>query len=305
MKLKAALGEVLEKLHVGENNFNNNTSATITNNDIVYIRAVGDGSDVDNNDNTQGTVNDTDSELSSLSHVDDPNDVIMVCGVVIAMLLVGLIIVLVAVTINKLRKREETSSASPATNIEAQTTTFATTPANQNHHHQHNNHQHNNYHHQNNNHRNSTSSQCSNSSSQNNQQMFSTSSSTTSFEANHNQNNANMNNNNNNLHLQSSINSNGNCNSNNNGSNGQSVTFVRQSPASNGWVFPPKAPTPNIYNCSNNFDAIVNANDKHGFKGFRKQFSGRFKRLVAKKPAEPAPAIPPELKPQLKTIFVY
>ncbi|XP_055849790.1 uncharacterized protein DDB_G0292186 isoform X1 [Episyrphus balteatus] len=294
MKLKAALGVVLEKLHAGDNNnFINNTSAT--NNDIVYIRAVGDGSDVDNNDNTQGTVNDTDSELSSLSHVDDPNDVIMVCGVVIAMLLVGLIIVLVAVTINKLRKREETSSASPATNIEAQTTTFATTPANMNnnnnnniHHQQHNHHQ--------NNHRNSTSSQCSNSSSQN-QQMFSTSSSTTSFEANHNQNNANMNNNN----LQSTIN--GNCN-NNNGTT-TTVTFVRQNPASNGWVFPPKAPTPNIYNCSNNFDAIVNANDKHGFKGFRKQFSGRFKRLVAKKPAEPAPAIPPELKPQLKTIFVY
>lgn len=189
---------------------------------------------------------------------------------------------------SKLRKREETTSASPATNIEAQTTTFA----NNNHYSQQHHQQHNNYHH--NNHRNSTSSQCSNSSSQN-QQMFSTSSSTTSFEANHNQNNAYMNNNN----LQSTINSNGNCNGT------TTVTFVRQSPAPTDWVFPPKAPTPNIYNCSNNFDAIVNANDKHGFKGFRKQFSGRFKRLVAKKPAEPAPAIPPELKPQLKTIFVY
>lgn len=170
---------------------------------------------------------------------------------------------------SKLRKREETSSASPATNIEAQTTTFATSPTQQQQH------------------RNSTSSQCSNTSSQH-QQIFTTSSSTTSFEANHNQNNANLN----------SQTSNGNC-------NGTTVTIVRQSPPSNGWVFPPKAPTPNIYNCNNHFDALVTANDKHGFKGFRKQFSGRFKRLVAKKPQEPAPAIPPELKPQLKTIYVY
>ena len=50
-------------------------------------------------------------------------------------------------------------------------------------------------------------------------------------------------------------------------------------------------------------DALL-GNDKNGFKGLRKQFSGRFKRLVAKK-NEPAPAIPPELKPQLKTIYVY
>lgn len=46
------------------------------------------------------------------------------------------------------------------------------------------------------------------------------------------------------------------------------------------------------------------ATDKIGFRGFRKQFSGRFKRLVARK-LEPAPVIPPELKPQLKTIYVY
>jgi len=72
--------------------------------------AIGDGSDVADQD-IQGLLNDTDSELSSLSHVDAPNDVIyMVCGVVIAMLLVGLIIVLVAVAISKLRKREESSS---------------------------------------------------------------------------------------------------------------------------------------------------------------------------------------------------
>lgn len=50
-------------------------------------------------------------------------------------------------------------------------------------------------------------------------------------------------------------------------------------------------------------DALIQF-EKVGVKGFRKQFSGRFKRLVSRKP-EPAPVIPPELKPQLKTIYVY
>lgn len=77
----------------------------------------------------------------------------------------------------------------------------------------------------------------------------------------------------------------------------------RQNPSSV-WVFPPLPPQPNIY-CTNNHDALNHVNEKNGFKGFRKQFSGRFKRLVAKKSHEPAPAIPPELKPQLKTIYVY
>ncbi|KAL5285451.1 hypothetical protein ACFFRR_007275 [Megaselia abdita] len=81
-------------------------------------------------DNIQGILNETDSELSLQSPVDAPNDIIyIVCGVVIAMILVAVIIVLVAITINKLRKREETSSASPATIEAAQTTTYATTPS--------------------------------------------------------------------------------------------------------------------------------------------------------------------------------
>ncbi|EDW83958.2 uncharacterized protein Dwil_GK13882 [Drosophila willistoni] len=95
-----------------------------------------------------------------------------------------------------------------------------------------------------------------------------------------------------------------------NNKNGQQVTFVRtQGTGTNDhvnvidnseWTFPPKAPTPHIYHCINP-ELLV---DKSSFKGFRKQFSGRFKRLVARKP-EPAPVIPPELKPQLKTIYVY
>ncbi|EDV93900.1 GH18037 [Drosophila grimshawi] len=67
------------------------------------------------------------------------------------------------------------------------------------------------------------------------------------------------------------------------------------------WTFPPKAPAPHIYHIN---PEMLIANDKNSFKGFRKQFSGRFKRLVARK-LEPAPVIPPELKPQLKTIYVY
>ncbi|XP_016952716.1 uncharacterized protein LOC108026331 isoform X1 [Drosophila biarmipes] len=99
----------------------------------------------------------------------------------------------------------------------------------------------------------------------------------------------------------------------------QSVTFVRTSNAPAGcdangngngngnssqteWTFPPKAPTPHIYNCLT--PDMMASSDKSSFKGFRKQFSGRFKRLVTRK-VEHTPVIPPELKPQLKTIYVY
>ncbi|XP_054747571.1 uncharacterized protein LOC129253290 [Anastrepha obliqua] len=71
----------------------------------------------------------------------------------------------------------------------------------------------------------------------------------------------------------------------------------------NKWVFPPKAPTPNICNRSDD-EALDTTDEKHSLKGLRKQFSGRFKRFVAKK-SEETPTIPPELKPQLKTIYVY
>ncbi|XP_065072482.1 uncharacterized protein LOC135696869 isoform X4 [Ochlerotatus camptorhynchus] len=193
------------------------------------FQAGGEGSDVDTN-NIQDLLNDTDA----------PNDVLyMVCGVVIAMLLVGLIIVLVAVTISKLRKREE-SSVSPvtATNVEA-------APPSSHHHNHSTNHHHNNHH--------------------------------------------SSNNNNNQLE------------------NGYSVptpVAFRQSPSSV-WVFPPLPPQPNLYHYNaNSQDALVH-NDKTGFKGLKRQLSGRFKRLVSRKSHEPAPAIPPELKPQLKTIYVY
>lgn len=98
--------------------------------------------------------------------------------------------------------------------------------------------------------------------------------------------------------------------SNNNSSqleNGYSVptpVAFRQSPSSV-WVFPPLPPQPNLYHYNaNSQDALVH-NEKTGFKGLKRQLSGRFKRLVSRKSHEPAPAIPPELKPQLKTIYVY
>ncbi|XP_072156343.1 uncharacterized protein [Bemisia tabaci] len=71
----------------------------------VMSGSTGDSNDQIIQDILNGT---TDSELSSLEHVDAPNEgVYMVCGVLIAMILVALIIVLLAVTISKLRKRDE------------------------------------------------------------------------------------------------------------------------------------------------------------------------------------------------------
>ncbi|XP_037912687.1 uncharacterized protein LOC119652553 isoform X3 [Hermetia illucens] len=196
--------------------------------DDNHNTGLGDGGDIDNNDDIQGLLNDTDA----------PNDVIyMACGVVIAMLLVGLIIVLVAVTINKLRKREETS-VSPVT-VEAQTTTttssLSSSPV-------------------------QLVSACVETQ-QNQQQIYQQ-------------------------------------------QQQQQQTDNQTQLPSSVWRFPPLPPQPNLY-CANGQDAFIQGNDKAGFKGFRKQFSGRFKRLVAKKSNEPAPAIPPELKPQLKTIYVY
>ena len=49
----------------------------------------------------------------------------------------------------------------------------------------------------------------------------------------------------------------------------------------------------------------MHVNEKVGLRGLKKQLSGRFKRLVTRKSHEPSPVIPPELKPQLKTIYVY
>lgn len=147
-----------------------------------------------------------------LNDEDDPNtNFWIICGVIIAMLSVGIIIILVAVTISKLRKREESSNAVNSHDTTTQPTQVVSTI--------------------------------------------------------------------------------------------EPVGF-RQTPSSV-WHFPPLPPQPNIfiYNASSQ-DALVQS-DKLGLKGFRKQLSGRFKRFVSRKPHEPQHIIPPELKPQLKTIYVY
>lgn len=112
---------------------------------------------------------------------------------------------------------------------------------------------------------------------------------------------------NNNHHHNHHSSSNNNNNSHQQLENGYSVptpVAFRQSPSSV-WVFPPLPPQPNLYSYNaNSQDALVH-NEKTGLKGLKRQLSGRFKRLVSRKTHEIAPAIPPELKPQLKTIYVY
>ncbi|XP_065156819.1 uncharacterized protein [Atheta coriaria] len=88
-----------------------------------YLRASSEGEEF-NDDPIQGLLNDTDSELSNLSHVDAPNESLyMIGGVLIAMFLVGVIIILLAVTISKLRKREEHSNSVHPTDVVLHQTT--------------------------------------------------------------------------------------------------------------------------------------------------------------------------------------
>ncbi|XP_015605971.1 uncharacterized protein LOC107272877 isoform X5 [Cephus cinctus] len=79
------------------------------------------------------------------------------------------------------------------------------------------------------------------------------------------------------------------------------------------WQFPPPYPPPHtpppqytLYN--NDQDTLVHglSSDRPGFaKGFRKNLGGHWRRLVKRKPETETCAIPPELKDQLKTIYVY
>ncbi|KOX75456.1 hypothetical protein WN51_12200 [Melipona quadrifasciata] len=95
------------------------------------------------------------------------------------------------------------------------------------------------------------------------------------------------------------------------------------------WQFPPPYPPPHtpaqyaLYNdqpvlpdftglhvlcLPGSLDTLVHAlpSDRSGFaKGFRKNIGGRWRRLVKRKPESETCAIPPELKDQLKTIYVY
>lgn len=77
------------------------------------------------------------------------------------------------------------------------------------------------------------------------------------------------------------------------------------------WQFPPPYPPPHSpaqFALCNGQDTLVHAlpSDRPGFaKGIRKNIGGRWRRLVKRKPETETCAIPPELKDQLKTIYVY
>ncbi|XP_057332280.1 putative protein DDB_G0292252 isoform X6 [Microplitis mediator] len=157
-------------------------------------------------------------------------------------------------------------------------------------------------------------------------------------------NNNNINNNNNNYQANGNININGNGNYNNNLNLSNGVTTGQMlssdirnngivNPAAsitvseiNGivdgtivteandqlvWQFPPPYPPPLTpppqYTLYNDQNTLVHGlqGDRHGFaKGIRKNL-GRWRRLVKRKSDIDTCAIPPELKDQLKTIYVY
>ncbi|KAK0168291.1 hypothetical protein PV327_002115 [Microctonus hyperodae] len=230
------------------------------------------------NDGVQAHDNDTDS-LQSLSHLDPPVDgVYMICGVLIAMVLVGVIIVLLAVTISKLRKREDNA------NDEV-------------HHHHHHHH-----HHQNNLEQSSVTQTSPNSINNNN--VITTTNNTGQTM----------------MTMSQDIRNNGIVNPamsiNNleiNGINDGNTTFVTETNADQFvWQFPPPYPPPITpppqYTLYNDQNALVHGMqaDRAGFaKGFRKNLGGRWRRLVKRKSNADTCAIPPELKDQLKTIYVY
>ncbi|XP_011685519.1 PREDICTED: uncharacterized protein LOC105448566 isoform X1 [Wasmannia auropunctata] len=207
-------------------------------------------------DGPQGHENDTDPY--SLSHLDPPTgSIYMIGGVLIAMVLVGVLIVLLAVTISKLRKREDHHSSAGAVHPEAtvvQTATslatIGTAPAH-------------------------PDGCCT--------QMSTTTMSTD---------------------LGNSV-----CD--------EHVFATTVTPSTNpvdpfAWQFPPPYPPPHMppaqYALYNDQDTLVHAlpSDRPGFaKGFRKNLGGRWRRLVKRKAETDTCAIPPELKDQLKTIYVY
>ncbi|XP_048506222.1 uncharacterized protein LOC105692096 isoform X4 [Athalia rosae] len=185
--------------------------------------------------------------LQSLSHLEPPVDsVYMIFGVLIAMALVGAIIVLLAVTISKLRKREDHSNSVHPEPAVVQTAA-APVPA--------------------------SASPSANGT------------------------------------LQSCDAMPPHCTDFGPSSDPELASYAGQIV----WQFPPPYPPPHtpppqysLYN--NDQDTLVHAlpSERVGFaKGFRKNLGGRWRRLVKRKPEMEACSIPPELKDQLKTIYVY
>jgi len=97
------------KHHLSEDHLEQSHSGNLSEYQIeVYSKQVGLFSG--KHHESTGIINNTkiEPDHSSSAHLDAPNEVlVMICGMVIALLLVGLIIALIAVTINKIRKRED------------------------------------------------------------------------------------------------------------------------------------------------------------------------------------------------------
>ncbi|XP_026827269.1 uncharacterized protein LOC105286474 isoform X2 [Ooceraea biroi] len=201
-------------------------------------------------DGPQGHENDTDPPTDS---------VYMICGVLIAMVLVGVFIVLLAVTISKLRKREDHHSSVGTVHPEATVVQTATSPATIGASPTHPN------------------GCCT---------QISTNTVSTDFVN----------------HACDDI---------------YPSTTTTVTPSANpvesfAWQFPPPYPPPHMppaqYALYNDQDTLVHAlpSDRPGFaKGFRKNLGGRWRRLVKRKAESDTCAIPPELRDQLKTIYVY
>ncbi|XP_021913331.1 uncharacterized protein LOC110826718 isoform X3 [Zootermopsis nevadensis] len=212
--------------------------------------------EADNIGDVSNSLNGTgDSEVSGLSHVDAPSDgVYIVCGVVIAMILVAGIIVLLALFISKLRKRDENSVRQDHAILHS---------AQQ----QNNNHC---------NHNNNNSGTATPPAVANGGTTIPTVSATviypppipTSTDA-------------------AAL------------ANGLTTPrqFIWQNPATHPYA---------LY--SNDKETLVHPlpSEQPGFcRGFRKNLQGRWKRLVKRKPINETYAIPPELRDQLKNIYVY
>lgn len=71
------------------------------------------------------------------------------------------------------------------------------------------------------------------------------------------------------------------------------------------WAFPPPPAERMLYNNEQKNIVQTTNNDRSGLRSFRKNLGGRWRRLVKKKPPTEIYAIPAELKPQLKQIYVY
>ncbi|XP_032663294.1 uncharacterized protein LOC116840565 isoform X2 [Odontomachus brunneus] len=219
--------------------------------DRYVVEGIALSTATDVGDGHQGHENDTDPPTDS---------VYMICGVLIAMVLVGVIIVLLAVTISKLRKREDHHSSAGTVHPEATVVQTATSPP-------------------------ATiggahSDGCCT-------QISTTTTVSTEF-------------------------GNNTCDEHHVYAMATTVTPSPNPVEPFAWQFPPPYPPPHMppaqYALYNDQDNLVHGlpPDRSGFaKGFRKNIGGRWRRLVKRKPETETCAIPPELKDQLKTIYVY